>query len=175
KNTNTKLYNLNNNSPLDILRNVRNNIMGHFGSMLNDSSPVKSISKSDEKSTTMKIILFWNTWYGYDWSARFSNYTNLHEQGCPSWRCEFTYNKSRLHEADAVVFKSDLCTIMYGVSVSHMWTVLAIESLAGLYSHKYHPISKLIFRVNWTMTYHRNADITAFYGYLLALNQTLRN
>ncbi|XP_047502446.1 alpha-(1,3)-fucosyltransferase fut-1-like [Penaeus chinensis] len=98
----------------------------------------------------------------------------LRKDGCPEWRCEFTYDRSRLAEADAVLFPA----AQFGSHPatkppSQRWLWVDVESpmsgpgkrtLTILRVHRMSPL------VNWTMTYHSNSDIMAFYGYFRSLN-----
>nr|XP_053629287.1 uncharacterized protein LOC128686407 [Cherax quadricarinatus] len=127
------------------------------------------------ENQTWKIILFWDQWFGGDWSNRFGTTTSsgLREEGCPSWRCNFTYDHSLLGQAHAVLFRAlaypweSLPT--QRVPREQRWVLVDVEA----------PPSQAFSRqasslLNWTMTYHTQSDVVAFNGYFLSLGASLR-
>ncbi|KAK7065913.1 hypothetical protein SK128_023869 [Halocaridina rubra] len=122
-----------------------------------------------------KLILFWTPWYlGNKWQDRFGNPKLLQYEGCPEYRCDFTNQKSRLSEVDAVLFKSDSFLITDLPRIRHpnqRWVWVEVEapislrgtnamgSLEDIGSHQ----------INWTMTYHSDSEIIAMNGYFVTI------
>ncbi|CAL4066379.1 unnamed protein product, partial [Meganyctiphanes norvegica] len=177
-NTDTKIYNLKNNR-LSALEKIKEHKVGIHTNLF----PVQMLSGDKEKKLiSKKVILLWSLWFNYDWSEGFSNFNKQRDEDCPAWHCEFTYNKTRQQEADAIVFLSEVFSESRDIPhvPSQVWVWVDVEApIEGPAVQAYKPLNSgckhnLSKQVNWTMTYHRNADITYFYGYFLALNQTLR-
>ncbi|XP_045102825.1 alpha-(1,3)-fucosyltransferase C-like [Portunus trituberculatus] len=142
--------------------------------------PISSQSFSEESEHTWKTILFWNKWFGHEWSARFGPTTpeELRILGCPSWRCKFSTNHRDLFTADAVVFEaSGLQGYLKNIPRPNFqrWVWVAVESpisdMGRTYSNSAGKMSPFI---NWTMTYHSGSDIMAFYGHFLSRDATVR-
>ncbi|XP_045613892.1 alpha-(1,3)-fucosyltransferase C isoform X2 [Procambarus clarkii] len=136
--------------------------------------------EGDSENSTWKTILFWDHWFGGDWSNRFGTTSpeGLRAEGCPSWRCRFTYDRLMLHGADAVLFRA----LAYPwkslpsrrVPAGQRWVLVDVEAppekLPAPTKH-----SRLASSlVNWTMTYHSQSDVVAFNGYFLSHDATER-
>lgn len=52
-----------------------------------------------------KVVLFWTTWFGKAWWVRVGGGVDLQAAQCPEARCVFTHDRSRQHEASAVLFQ----------------------------------------------------------------------
>ncbi|XP_071514201.1 alpha-(1,3)-fucosyltransferase C-like isoform X2 [Panulirus ornatus] len=144
------------------------------------TGPSQVLSDGTTRNSTWKMVLFWSRWFNSDWSGRFRGSTSrlLREEGCPSWRCHFTYNRSLLQGADAVLFRADeypwrrLPTRR--VPPDQRWVLVNVEAppaAAPISGPSQRQASALI---NWTMTYHSHSDVVAFYGYFLSYNVSVR-
>ncbi|XP_066989441.1 alpha-(1,3)-fucosyltransferase C-like isoform X2 [Macrobrachium rosenbergii] len=105
----------------------------------------------------------------------FGTVREFQEEGCSKWKCEFTYDRSRLREAHALLFKSD------GMEANDLperfpdqrWVWVDVESPLSVRG-----VNGLIntedigsHQFNWTMSYHISSDIMAMNGYLLPKNK----
>nr|XP_027210879.1 alpha-(1,3)-fucosyltransferase C-like [Penaeus vannamei] len=138
------------------------------------TAPPVNLTRLDTKQT--KLILYWTSWFGGKWAGRFTTDTKegMREVGCPEWHCEFTYDRTRLEEAHAVLIPS----LQFGRHPPtrrpwQRWVWVDVESPMsgpGKRSLSIVRIHKMNHLVNWTMTYHSNSDIMAFYGYFRSLD-----
>ncbi|XP_070001230.1 alpha-(1,3)-fucosyltransferase C-like [Penaeus vannamei] len=142
-----------------------------------DGTPVNNVThRSDKKSV---LILYWNSWFGGKWAGDFQRYTTdtmegLRDGGCPLWQCEFTYNKTRIAEADAILIRSNTFGSRPAFRrPAQRWVWVDVEApfaspaKSAITMLRAHNLSHL---VNWTMTYHSNSDVVAFYGYFRSLD-----
>ncbi|XP_042888437.1 alpha-(1,3)-fucosyltransferase C-like [Penaeus japonicus] len=142
-----------------------------------NATPPKSLTQLRDKK--IMLILYWNSWFGEKWAGEYKRYTSdtmegLRDGGCPEWQCEFTYNKTRVNEADAIMFRSNTFgSRPKSRRSSQRWVWVDVEAplaspaKSAMNMLRVHNLSHL---VNWTMTYHSNSDIVAFYGYFRSLN-----
>ncbi|XP_063590818.1 alpha-(1,3)-fucosyltransferase C-like [Penaeus indicus] len=135
-----------------------------------------------------KVVLFWGKWFNAKWAARKGTITRfgtdsmdeLRSDGCPEWRCAFTYDRKKLPLADAVLFTSEQFSPLRLPSrrpPSQRWVWADVE--APLSAPARGALARLSNRnasrlVNWTMTYHESADIVAFYGYFRSFNKSVQ-
>ncbi|XP_050695229.1 alpha-(1,3)-fucosyltransferase C-like [Eriocheir sinensis] len=129
-----------------------------------------------------KVVLFWTTWFGKAWWVRLGGGVDLQAGQCPETRCVFTHDRSRQHEASAVLFQSE------GVAARDLprsreswqrWVWVHVEAppystRAALRLRPSVPVAgaprDLSGLFNWTMTYHPASDIMEPYGALLPLS-----
>ncbi|XP_042882814.1 alpha-(1,3)-fucosyltransferase C-like [Penaeus japonicus] len=127
-----------------------------------------------------KLVLYWSPWFGTYWAAKKGSLTRfgtdlmdeMRADGCPEWRCIFTYDKRVLPLADAVLSIAEQFprTPPLGRTPSQRWLWVDVESpQTRTIPSKY--VSHL---VNWTMTYHERSDVVAFYGYFRSLNVSIQ-
>ncbi|XP_069975845.1 alpha-(1,3)-fucosyltransferase C-like [Penaeus vannamei] len=135
-----------------------------------------------------RVVVFWGKWFNAKWAARKGTLTRfgtdsmdeLRADGCPEWRCVFTYDRKKLPLADAVLFTSEQFSPARLPSrrpPSQRWVWADVEApmappaRGGLARLSAHNASHL---VNWTMTYHESSDIVAYYGYFRSLNASVQ-
>ncbi|KAK7082361.1 COP9 signalosome complex subunit 2 [Halocaridina rubra] len=96
----------------------------------------------------------------------------LREYGCPTWKCHFTYKKSEITTADAVLvildhFKS-LEHHRYHRPAEQRWVFVDVEPPTGANGNRKININSDL--VNWTMSYHSHSDILGGgYGHFRSL------
>ncbi|KAK8739627.1 hypothetical protein OTU49_003435 [Cherax quadricarinatus] len=155
---------------------------------LNDTMPSKAVVAGSSKIPKRmingwKTILFWGTWFGSPWNGGFgpTNATGLKLEGCPRWKCNFTYDHSYASIADAIVFTAGVFNPQNFPKAPRpqfqRWVWVDVEAptepdgLRTANNVRVHHTSPLI---NWTMTYHSESDIIAFHGYFLSIGATVR-
>ncbi|KAK8389347.1 hypothetical protein O3P69_008826 [Scylla paramamosain] len=144
--------------------------------------PISSQFSLKDSEHPWKTILFWNTWFGSEWSRRFGPTApeELRILGCPSWRCNFSLDHKALFTADAVVFEAGgfqpyLKNLPRPNSQRWVWVSVEspISDVGRIHLNSVRA-SRMSSFINWTMTYHSGSDIVAFYGYFLSRNATVR-
>ncbi|KAK8739624.1 hypothetical protein OTU49_003433, partial [Cherax quadricarinatus] len=150
------------------------------------TTPLEAPDKTDvarKLTEGRKTILFWNLWFGSPWNESFgpTDAEGLKLEGCPNWKCDFTYDRSYSNIADAIMFPAGLFNmkdIPKGPRPHFQrWVWLEVEAPTepgGLKTAKTLRNHKMSHLVNWTMTYHSESDIVAFYGHFLSLGATVR-
>ncbi|XP_042857553.1 alpha-(1,3)-fucosyltransferase C-like [Penaeus japonicus] len=140
------------------------------------SVPAENLTQVMDKKP--KLILYWTSWFGGKWAGRFTSDTmeGLHDMGCPEWQCEFTYDRARITEADAVLFRSLQFSVRPDFrrpSQRWIWTdVEAPTSGPAKRATTILRVHRLSSLVNWTMTYHLNSDVVANYGHFRSLHNS---
>ncbi|XP_069162670.1 alpha-(1,3)-fucosyltransferase C [Procambarus clarkii] len=129
---------------------------------------------------TWKTILFWDKWFGGDWSNRFgaSSSWALQGEGCPTWQCRFTYDRSLLRGAHAVLFRA----LAYPWEVlpkrrepeEQRWVLVDVEAPPEGPPASSRRSKQASSFINWTMTYHSQSDVVAYNGYFLSHNASVR-
>ncbi|XP_037793643.1 alpha-(1,3)-fucosyltransferase C-like [Penaeus monodon] len=125
--------------------------------------------------TRSKVILFWSEWYKtLTWKDRFGMYDQLEKEGCPEYRCDFTYDRNRLSEADAILFKSDDIRMddLPSLRLPHQrWVWVEVEApLSQRGINAMSIVDELgSYNINWTMSYHSSSEVVGMNGYLFTL------
>lgn len=127
-------------------------------------------SGSRSESNKKKLILFFTPFFQrniWEYVYVFDNYTK--RCGCDFTRCEYTYDRMKFGEADAVIFHGrnmpsfdvldDLNKIRRQERKNQRWVYFLIEN--PLTSPSVEPHDKYF---NWTITYRLNADIRKPYN-----------
>lgn len=119
-----------------------------------------------------KKIIFYTKFFGNtSWAAMLGNATDLEAFRCPVSNCVFSYDKSQVSDADAVVFHAldydpyNIPKVRYP-NQRYIW--LTIES-PGLQGAAVQNVDNEPF-FNWTCTYSRKSDIVFLYGGLMTLD-----
>ncbi|KAK8739637.1 hypothetical protein OTU49_003441 [Cherax quadricarinatus] len=110
-----------------------------------------------------------------------TNATGLKLEGCPSWKCRFTYDRGYTGTADAILFTAGGFTLDNIPKAPkpqfQRWVWVDVEAPTepgGLRTANTLRVHKMNHLVNWTMTYHSESDIIASYGHFLSLGATVK-
>ena len=111
---------------------------------------------------TNKIILFWSSLYvGEHWDVGSGSKT-FQRLKCPVQACEFTFDKTRLDQSNAVLFHIpllDVNDLPKSRQPNQCWVFFDMESPRLQIN-----LSKVESMFNWTMTYRMDSEIKVLYG-----------
>ncbi|KAI9559152.1 hypothetical protein GHT06_015941 [Daphnia sinensis] len=118
-------------------------------------------------NSTFKWILLWNKYPdGRDFRIG-AGHHRLRDSGCPVWQCETTLDRTKIRQADAVVFhlrswrKNDLPKQR---SPHQRYIFWSRES--PVWRHRLYDTELMAHFFNWTMTYRWDSDVVGPYGYV---------
>ncbi|XP_069107711.1 alpha-(1,3)-fucosyltransferase fut-6-like [Argopecten irradians] len=123
-------------------------------------------------NTTSKNIYFYNPEFFHpveDWV--FDTWgTEKKLEGCPVSQCIFTRGKVRMDKIDAIIFKPrNMVSCPPSKPPGQVWIFAEFESPNNYFEKKC--FYDLKNKVNWTMTYRRDADFTLEHGYFRKSNK----
>ncbi|XP_066964632.1 uncharacterized protein [Macrobrachium rosenbergii] len=122
-------------------------------------------------SSGYKLILFYTKFFGGPWSNFLRNRrTDLAHHGCPVHQCLFTFDRSEVSKADALIFHAtgydpnDLPEIRHPHQ-RYIWMNVEAPCLDQRTSNEPYHGKPGFF--NWTATYHRESEVLIAYGGLV--------
>ncbi|CAH1783686.1 unnamed protein product [Owenia fusiformis] len=134
-------------------------------SFANDAGHV-DVEDIDPYDPTNCVILIWTLW-------NFNEFPQIGTElfkDCEESRCEVTLNKTRITEADAVLFWGQSYEFVSGKipnyhAPSQIWVFVSREAMLRGYFQSAN-LAATRFAINRTMTYKLNSDIQWPYGYV---------
>ena len=138
---------------------------------------ISTVLPETRRPTVKKLLLVYSTWFGIPHWGPWNEALLVREFAyCPGSKSYIaTYNKSKLHEADALLFHG-LDVELNRNGIYSASTLRNVKRESGKYSQKwiflahetpqrdennYRPFDGVF---NWTATYNRNSDVYITYG-----------